>query len=104
MSSSEITEWIHALRAGRMTIYEVAERFRQREWPPARHDAPATPADMAQQQDVEVDLPGSYDEVTAAYDSGDLTSGEYRLLSLAVANAINARLSRRAEAGSDSPA
>jgi hypothetical protein len=90
MSGSEVTEWIAALRAGWMSLDEVAERFRQRDWPPARRPVPATFADMARQQDVEPDVPGSYDEVTAAYDRGDLTSEEYRTLSAAVAAAINA--------------
>jgi hypothetical protein len=91
MSGSEVTDYIAALRAGRMSLDEVAERFRQRDWPAARRPAPTTYAEMAQQQDVEPDVPGSYDEVTAAYDRGDLTSHEYRVLSDAVAEAINAR-------------
>jgi hypothetical protein len=91
MSGSEVTECIGALRAGWMSLEEVAERFRQRDWPPARRPAPATYAEMAQQQDVEPDVPGSYDEVTAAYDRGDLTSHEYRVLSDAVADAVSAR-------------
>ena len=99
MSASEVTEWISALRAGRMSLAEVAERFRQRDWSAARRPGPRTLAETAGQQDVEVDVPGSYDEVTAAYDRGDLTSDQYRVLSDAVADAINVRLSRRPEAG-----
>jgi hypothetical protein len=90
MSKSEVSECIAALRAGWMSLDEVAERFRQRDWSPARRPAPTTYAEVAQQQDVEPDVPGSYDEVTAAYDRGDLTSHEYWVLSDAVAAAINA--------------
>jgi hypothetical protein len=90
MSGSEVTECIAALRAGRLSLDEVAERFRHRDWPPARRPVPTTYAEMARQQDVEPDVPGSYDEVTAAYDRGDLTSEEYRVLSAAVAAALNA--------------
>jgi hypothetical protein len=90
MNGSEISDCIAALRAGWMTLDEVAARFRQRAWPPARRPVPTTYAEMAQQQDVEPDIPGSYDEVTAAYDRGDLTSHEYWVLSDAVAEAINA--------------
>jgi hypothetical protein len=90
MSRSEVSECIAALRGGWMSLDEVAERFRQRDWSPARRPAPTTHAEMAQQQDVEPDVPGSYDEVTAAYDRGDLTSHEYSVLSDAVAAAINA--------------
>jgi hypothetical protein len=97
MSESDVTECIAALRAGWMSLDEVAERFRQRDWPAARRRVPTTYAEMAQQQDVEPDVPGSYDEVTAAYDRGDLTSHEYWVLSAAVAEAINAR-SRAARA------
>ncbi len=89
---SEVTECIAALRAGWMSLDEVAGRFRQRDWPPARRPVPTTYAETAWQQDVEADVPGSYDEVTAAYDRGDLTSHEYWVLSDAVAEAINARI------------
>lgn len=90
MNGSDVTECIAALRAGRMSLAEVAERFRQRDWSSARRPVPTTYAQMAQQQDVEPDVAGSYDEVTAAYDRGDLTSHEYWVLSDAVAAAINA--------------
>ncbi len=100
MNGSEVTECIAALRAGWMSLDEVAERFRRRDWPPARRPVPTTYAEMAQHQDVEPDIPGSYDEVTAAYDRGDLTSHEYWVLSDAVAEAISART--RA-AGADRP-
>lgn len=90
MSGSDVTECIAALRGGWMSLDEVAERFRQRNWPAARRPTPTSYAEMAQQQDVEPDVPGSYDEVTAAYDRGDLTSHEYMVLSDAVAAAINA--------------
>ena len=91
MSGSDVTECIAALRAGWMSLDEVAERFRRRDWSAARRRAPTTHAEMAQQQDVEPDVPGSYDEVTAAYDRGDLTGHEYWVLSAAVAEAIDAR-------------
>jgi hypothetical protein len=91
MSGWDVSEYIAALRAGWMSLDEVAERFRQRDWQPARRPVPTTYAEMAARQDVEADLPGSYDEVTAAYDRGDLTSHEYRVLSDAVAEAIDAR-------------
>ncbi len=99
MSGSEVTECIAALRAGRLSLDEVAERFRQRDWPRARRPAPTSYGEMAQQQDVELDVPGSYDEVTAAYDRGELTSDEYQVLSDAAAYAIN----RTSAAGSGSP-
>lgn len=92
MTRSKITEWIADLRAGRMSLYELASRFQRLDWIAARRPAPETPADMARQEDVEADVPGSFDEVTAAYDRGDLTSEEYRVLSAAVADAIDASI------------
>lgn len=90
MSRSDVAECIAALRAGWLSLDEVAERFRQRNWQVARRPVPTSYAEIAQQQDVEPDVPGSHDEVTAAYDRGDLTSHEYWVLSDAVAAAINA--------------
>jgi len=55
---------------------------------------------MADQQDLEPDVPGSYDEVTAAYDRGELSAGQYDVLSQAVADSINAEAARAAEGGS----
>lgn len=103
MNTTDVTELMAALRAGQLSLDEVAERFRRREWPATRRQPPATYAAMAGQQDVEADVPGSYDDVTAAYDRGELTSEEYRVLSDAVAVAINDRLSRASGAESDSP-
>jgi predicted RNA-binding protein associated with RNAse of E/G family len=90
MSTSEVAELIAAMRAGRLTVDEVAERFRRRHWVAARRPAPRTYVEMAAQQDVETDVPGSFDEVVAAYDRGELTREEYRRLAHAVADAINA--------------
>lgn len=106
MSGTEVVELIAGLRAGRLTLAEVAERFRRLQWPSSRRPTPMTYAELADQQDVDVDVPGSFDEVTAAYDRGALTSDEYRVLADAVAAAIDAgiRATRATPgAGSDSP-
>jgi hypothetical protein len=93
VNPNEVGELIAALRSGQLSLDEVAGRFRRRDWPVTRRQTPITYAGMAEQQDVEADVPGSYDDVTAAYDRGDLTSEEYRVLSDAVAAAINAAAS-----------
>jgi predicted RNA-binding protein associated with RNAse of E/G family len=90
MSTAEIAELVAALRAGRLTLDEVAERFRHRAWGVARRPVPRTYAEMAAQLDVDADVPGSFDEVVAAYDRGELTREQYRTLAHAVAHAINA--------------
>jgi len=89
MSATEIARLLAELRAGRVSANDVAERFRRLEWPATRRRPPATYDEMAAQQDADVDVPGSLDEVTAAYDRGELTSEVYRLLCDAVADAIN---------------
>jgi hypothetical protein len=88
MSVTEVARLIAALRAGRLSIDQVAGRFSTMDWPATRRQPPATYGEMAAQQDVDVDVPGSLDEVTAAYDRGELTSEEYRVLSDAIAEAM----------------
>jgi len=90
MSATEVATLIAALRAGRLSIDQVAGRFSRMDWPATRRQPPSTYSEMAAQEDIEVDVPGSFDEVTAAYDRGELTSEEYRVLSDAVAEAISA--------------
>jgi hypothetical protein len=90
MSATEVATLIAALRAGRLSIDQVAGRFSNRDWPATRRQPPATYGEMAAQQDSAVDVPGSFDEVTAAYDRGELTREEYRVLSDAVAEAVTA--------------
>jgi hypothetical protein len=97
--SSEVTDLINALRAGTMTLDQVAHRFRQRSWsrrttpPPADYLELATAA----QEDPGPDVPGSVDEVTAAYDRGELSRMQYRTLAEAAAESMRAEDQRRAE-------
>lgn len=90
MSSTEVTGLLAAFRAGQIDLDELAARFRGRTWQIARRPTPSSYAEMADQQDPEPDVPGSFDEVTAAYDRGELTREQYRTLAHAVADAINA--------------
>lgn len=102
MSATEVAELIAAMRAGRLSVDEVAELFRHRSWVTARRPAPRTYAEMAAQQDAGADVPGSFDEVVAAYDRGELTREQYRTLAHAVADAINAEAGGAA-AGGETP-
>ncbi len=92
MGTSEVSDLIAAMRSGSMSLEEVAERFRQRSWERTRHDLPQSFLEQAAiaQSDPEPDVPGSIDEVTAAYDRGELTRDQYRVLARAVADSINA--------------
>ena len=96
MSSTEITELIAALRSGAMTLDDVAQRFRQRTWRRTRGPLPRSYDELAEAnlQDPEPFVPGSVDEITAAYDRGELTAEQYDVLTHAVAEAINAEARR----------
>jgi hypothetical protein len=92
MTASEIAELIGAMRGGSMSLEDLAELFRGRSWSRTRGPLPATYAEMAAaaECDPEPDIPGSFDEVVAAYDRGELSRAEYRVLSEAVADSIRA--------------
>jgi hypothetical protein len=90
MVTSEVTDLIAALRAGTLTLDEVAERFRHRSWPRTRRPAPRTAVEMLEWLDPAPDVPGSYDDLTAAYDRQEITREQYRVLVEAAANSIRA--------------
>jgi hypothetical protein len=95
--TTEVSELLAGFRAGEMDLDELIERFRRRSWVIARRPPPTTYMEMAEQEDPEPDVPGSFDEVTAAYDRGELTRDQYRALAHAVADAINAEARRDAD-------
>jgi hypothetical protein len=101
MSSTEVTDLLVALRAGAISLDEVAQRFREREWPDAAAPDTRTYLELATaaQQDPEPDVPGSFDDVLAAYDRGEISREQYRTLAHAVADAINAEARRDAADG-----
>ncbi len=90
MSSTELVDLIAALKSGTLGLDEVAQRFRQRIWPRATPPAPQNAAERAAQWDPPPHVAGSIDDLTAAYDCGDLTWAQYRTLAEAVADSINA--------------
>jgi hypothetical protein len=102
MITTEVTELIAALRDGSLSLDEVAQRFRERTWPRTRKPAPASYMEMAAaaQEDPEPYVPGSFDELAAAYHRGELTRPQYRTLAEAVAESLRAEDQRgRAEGG-----
>jgi hypothetical protein len=102
MITTEVTELIAALRNGSLSLDEVTQRFRQRTWPRTRKPTPKSYLEMAADalEDPEPDIPGSFDEVTAAYDRGELTRTQYRALAEAVAESLRAEDQRLKEQGS----
>jgi hypothetical protein len=99
--TSEVSDLIRALRDGTMTLDQVAQQFRERKWPRRKWNPPASYLEMAAraQQDPEPYIPGSFDDVTDAYDRGDLSRNEYRVLSEAVAESKRAEDRRLEEQG-----
>lgn len=95
MSTSEVNDLISALSSGNLTLDEVADRFRARSWPRTRRQTAETALQWAEQQDPQPDVPGSYDDLTGAYDRGALTAEQYDVLSDAVADSIRAEANRR---------
>ena len=96
MSNSEVTELLIALRSGAMSLDEVEDRFKVRSWPRTRGATPQSYSELtaAAQIDPGGGVHGSIDDLTAAYDRGEITREQYRTLAHAVAFAINTQ-SRR---------
>lgn len=90
--ANEVTELLDALSAGTITVDEVARQFRARTWPRRRRTDPASYSDMAaaQLQDPDPYIPGSFDDVAAAYHQKKITREQFRALSQAVADAQQA--------------
>lgn len=86
---SEVIDLIDKYKAGDLTLDELAERFRTRRWPVIKRPSPDSYLEMATraQEDPDPYEPGSFDDVTAAYDQGVLTDEDYRVLSAAVVEA-----------------
>jgi hypothetical protein len=99
MTASEVTDLLTALRDRSMSLEEVAQRFRERPWPRRQAPSPATYLELAAraQEDPEPDVPGSFDEVTAALYRGEITNDAYEVLAQAMAESKRAEDRRRAE-------
>jgi hypothetical protein len=97
--NSEVTDLIAALRDGSMSLDEVASRFRERSWERTRKPIPTSYLEMAAaaQEDPDPYVPGSFDEVAAAYRQGELSRPEYRALANAVAESIGAEDQREGD-------
>jgi hypothetical protein len=88
--STEVTELIDALKRGSITLSEVAQRFRERAWPSTHEPKSETYLDRAVAAAADPDpiVPGSFDEVAAAYHRGDISIDDYRTLAEAAAESI----------------
>jgi hypothetical protein len=95
--TSEVTELIAALRAGSMSLDEVAHRFRERSWPDPPRADPRTESEFAERlmDDPDPYISGSFDDVYVALHRGDITLAEYEVLAKAAAEAMDAEDRRR---------
>ena len=93
MSTPEVTDLLAALRSGELSLEHLAGQFRRRQWARARRPEPEDSQGRADQTDPALPVPGSIDDVTAAFDRGELTWEQYRVLAHAVADSINAEVS-----------
>jgi hypothetical protein len=86
---SEVTDLISSYKAGELTLAELAQRFRARQWPVIKPPEPSSYLEMAAraQEDPRPRVPNSFDDVKRAYSRGDLTREEYDVLSDAVLEA-----------------
>jgi hypothetical protein len=89
---SEVDEMLESLQNGTMSLDEVAQRFRERSWPRRKTVPPENYLQLATaaQQDPEVYISGSFDDVAAAHQDGRITDAEYTVLSEAVAESKRA--------------
>jgi hypothetical protein len=92
MMSNAVTDLLNALHEGRLSVDEVAQRFRQRKWPRRRRPLPKNymEAMAVEFDDPEVYVPESFDDVVAAFDQKKITLDQLRILSEAVADAQRA--------------
>jgi len=90
--SSEVAELIAALRGGIMNLDQVVQRFRERQWPKTKPSRATTYIEMAARAEEDPDpyVPGSFDDVAAAFHRGDLTRAQYRALAEAAAESMRA--------------
>ena len=87
--SNEITELLDLLYQRKISLDEVADRFRARSWPSHPQHKAETFAEVAEADLTDPDpyIPESYDDVLAAYDRGRLTDSQYEVLANAIAEA-----------------
>jgi hypothetical protein len=91
---SEITDLIARYKAGELSLDELAARFRTRQWPiTPSPPGPSSYLEMAAQaqDDPGSDVPGSFDDVEAAFFRHELSVEEYELLRRAAVEAMSAQ-------------
>jgi hypothetical protein len=103
--SSEITSLIAALNRGDMSLDQLVQEFRKRTWPSTTPPEPATQAEWEARlmADPDPHVPGSFDDVAAAFFRGDITQEQYGVLAEAAAASVNVEESRPGDTTESGP-
>jgi hypothetical protein len=90
---NDVIKLLDALHDGSMTIDEVAQKFRERSWPRRPQPRPGSYEELvrSEMQDPGHYIPGSYDDVAAAYHRGRLSDAQYTVLVSAIADSKTAQ-------------
>lgn len=90
--ANDVADLLNHLHDGTLTLEQVAQRFRERKWPRRQRPDPTSYLESAaaELQDPDPYLPGSFDDVAAAYHRGDLSGEQYDVLAEAMAEAKRA--------------
>lgn len=96
---TEVKELLDALSNGRMSLDEVAQRFRERTWIRRKRQEYSSYEDKlaSHLQDSDPPLQGSFADVSAALHRNQITLDQYRVLSEAAAEAMKAQDAASAE-------
>ncbi len=76
-----------------MSLDQVAQEFREHTWTPPQNSPTTTYEQLATAELADPDpyVPGSFDDVTAAYHQGDLTDEQYDALANAMAESVRSQ-------------
>jgi hypothetical protein len=96
--TNEVIELLDALHDGTVNLDDVAQRFRERRWPRRKPQEHSSYLEMAAAElsDPEPYVPGSYDDVAAAYHANKISQDQFRVLSTAIAESQRAEDTDRA--------
>jgi hypothetical protein len=87
---SDVTDLLGQLSDGSVTVADVADQFRRRQWPSAAKPDTTDYTALARRTVTDPDAPppGSFLEVAAAWHDGTLTDDQFTALAQAAADAI----------------
>lgn len=90
--TNEVADTLTALHEGTISIDEAARRFKERHWPRRSQSEGRNSKNLAEIQLTDPDsyLPGSFDDVTLAYNRKIISEEQYEILARAMAESKRA--------------